>query len=49
MTSKSCRLAPWIIARQDLDLPQVQAEIKAVRQGRQLPKTSSDRGECLWK
>jgi DNA invertase Pin-like site-specific DNA recombinase len=42
-------LAPWIIARQDLDLPGVQAEIQAVRQGRQLPKTSPDQGEFLWK
>jgi len=42
-------LAPWIIARQDLDLPRVQAEIQAVRQGRQLPKTSPDQGEFLWK
>jgi hypothetical protein len=42
-------LAPWIIARQDLDLPCVQAEIQAVRQGRQLPKTSPDQGEFPWK
>jgi hypothetical protein len=42
-------LAPWIIARQDLDLPGVQAEIQAVRQGRQLPKTSPDQGEFPWK
>ena len=40
---------PWIIARQDLDLPSVQAEIRAVRQGRQLPKTSPDQGEFPWK
>ena len=42
-------LAPWIIARQDLALPRVQAEIKAVRHGRQLPKTSPDQGEFPWK
>jgi DNA invertase Pin-like site-specific DNA recombinase len=42
-------LAPWIIARQDLDLPRVRAEIQAVRQGRQLPKISPDQGEFLWK
>jgi hypothetical protein len=42
-------LAPWIIARQDLKLSRVQAEIKAVHQGRQLPKTSPDQGEFLWK
>ena len=29
---------PWIIERQDLDLPAVQSEIDAVRRGRQLPK-----------
>jgi DNA invertase Pin-like site-specific DNA recombinase len=40
---------PWIIARDDLELPRVQAEIQAVRQGRQLPKTSPDQGEFLWK
>jgi hypothetical protein len=42
-------LAPWIIARQDLDLPRMRAEIQAVRQGRQLPKISPDQGEFLWK
>ena len=30
---------PWIINRQDLDLPAVQAEIEAVRGGRQLRRT----------
>lgn len=40
---------PWIVARQDLDLPQVQAEIQAVRKGRQLPKTSPEQGEFPWK
>jgi DNA invertase Pin-like site-specific DNA recombinase len=42
-------LAPWIIARADLDLPAVQAAVRAVRQGRQLPKTSPEQGEFLWK
>ena len=39
---------PWIIARDDLESPRVQAEIQAVRQGRQLPKTSPDQGEFPW-
>ena len=39
---------PWIIARDDLELPRVQAEIQAVRQGRQLAKTSPDQGEFPW-
>ena len=30
--------APWIIARTDLQLPQVVAQIRAVHQGRQLPR-----------
>jgi DNA invertase Pin-like site-specific DNA recombinase len=30
--------APWIIARTDLQLPQVVAQIQAVHQGRQLPR-----------
>jgi DNA invertase Pin-like site-specific DNA recombinase len=42
-------LAPWIIARQDLDLPAVQATVRAVREGRQLPKTSPDQKEFPWK
>jgi hypothetical protein len=41
--------APWIIRRLDLDLPGVQAAIKAVHAGRQLRKTSPDQGEFLWK
>jgi DNA invertase Pin-like site-specific DNA recombinase len=40
---------PWIIARQDLELPPVQAEIQAVHKGRQLTKTSPDQGEFPWK
>jgi DNA invertase Pin-like site-specific DNA recombinase len=40
---------PWIIGRQDLALPRVQAEVQAVRQGRQLPKMSPDQGEFPWK
>ena len=40
---------PWIIARQNLELPRVQAEIQVVRKGRQLPKTSPDQGEFPWK
>jgi hypothetical protein len=39
---------PWIIARDDLELRRVQAEIQAVRQGRRLPKTSPDQGEFPW-
>jgi DNA invertase Pin-like site-specific DNA recombinase len=40
--------APWIIARADLDLPAVQAAVRAVRQGRQPPKTRPDQGEFPW-
>jgi hypothetical protein len=40
---------PWIIARQDLDLPRVQAEVQAVHAGRQLPKRRLDQAEFLWK
>jgi DNA invertase Pin-like site-specific DNA recombinase len=31
--------APWVIEREDLTLPPVQAQVKAVREGRQLPRT----------
>jgi hypothetical protein len=40
---------PWIIARQDLELPSVQAEIQAVHKGRQLLKPSPDQDEFPWK
>ena len=36
---------PWIINRQDLDLPAVQAEIEAVRSGRQLRRTDPNQAE----
>ena len=36
---------PWIIARQDLSLPAVQAEIQAVRQGRQLKHNDANQNE----
>ena len=42
-------LAPWIIARLDLQLASVQAAVTAVRQGRQPRKTSPDQGEFPWK
>jgi DNA invertase Pin-like site-specific DNA recombinase len=42
-------LAPWIIARADLDLTAVQAAVMAVREGRRLPKNSPDQGEFPWK
>jgi DNA invertase Pin-like site-specific DNA recombinase len=42
-------LAPWIIARLDLQLATVQAAVTAVRQGRQPRKTSPDQGEFPWK
>jgi hypothetical protein len=32
------RYAPWVIERGDLELPQVQAAIKALRKGRKLPR-----------
>lgn len=37
--------APWIIARTDLQLPQVLAQIRAVHQGRQLPHSSPNQKE----
>ncbi len=42
-------LAPWIIARQDLSRPAVQAAVAAVRQGRRLRPTSPEQGEFPWK
>ena len=42
-------LAPWIIARLDLELPTVQLAVTAVRKGRQPRKTSPDQSEFLWK
>lgn len=36
------RYAPWIIEITDLELPGVQAEVKAVRRGRKLPQQSPD-------
>ena len=38
-------LTPWIIARQDLSLPAVQAEVEAVRQGRQLQHNDATQDE----
>lgn len=32
--------APWVIARKDLALPQIQTQVQAVRQGRKLPRTA---------
>jgi hypothetical protein len=34
--------APWIIKRQDLDLPEVRKVIQAVQQGRQVPRTLTE-------
>jgi DNA invertase Pin-like site-specific DNA recombinase len=42
-------LAPWIIARQDLERPVVQAAVSTVRQGRRLRKLSREQGEFPWK
>lgn len=36
------RYAPWIIEVANLELPAVQAEVQAVREGRKLPRTHSD-------
>jgi hypothetical protein len=36
---------PWIIARSDLELPAVRAQMQAVRQGRQLPRHSPNQQE----
>lgn len=41
--------APWIIARQDLSLPSVQAEVNAVRQGRQLRRQDPNQQELPFK
>ena len=41
--------APWVIDRNNLELPKVQAEIKAVREGRQLPRTPSGQRELALK
>jgi hypothetical protein len=41
--------APWIIARADLSLPDVQARVATVQQGRQLPKRNDDQPELPWK
>lgn len=38
-------LAPWIIARNDLEHPQVVAQIQAVHQGRQLPRYAPNQKE----
>jgi hypothetical protein len=40
---------PWIIAREDLSLPAVQAEIAAVKQGRQLRKRNPNQRELPFK
>jgi hypothetical protein len=40
---------PWIIARQDLSLPAVQAEVDAVRQGRQLRRQNPNQQELPFK
>jgi excisionase family DNA binding protein len=41
--------APWIIRREDLSLPAVQAEVNAVRQGRQLPAADPRQHAIPWK
>jgi DNA invertase Pin-like site-specific DNA recombinase len=37
--------APWVIARQDLNLPAVQAQVQAVRSGRRLPSIMRGQGQ----
>ena len=37
--------APWVIERKDLELPAVQAQIRAVRQGRKAPRTAHGQSE----
>jgi DNA invertase Pin-like site-specific DNA recombinase len=39
------RWAPWVIERQYLDLPEVQAEVQAVRDGRPCPRTGADKSQ----
>jgi DNA invertase Pin-like site-specific DNA recombinase len=41
--------APWIIARESLSLPGVQAAVEAVHQGRQLRKPTPGQQELPWK
>jgi hypothetical protein len=36
---------PWIINRSDLDLAEVQAQVRAVQDGRKLPRTAPDQRE----
>jgi excisionase family DNA binding protein len=40
---------PWIIAREDLSLPDVQADVNAVRQGRQLRRQNPNQQELPFK
>jgi hypothetical protein len=40
---------PWIICREDLSLPAVQAEVDAVKRGRQLPTTDPKQRAIPWK
>jgi DNA invertase Pin-like site-specific DNA recombinase len=37
--------APWVIARQDLNLPAVQAQVQAVCSGRRLPSIAAGQGQ----
>jgi excisionase family DNA binding protein len=39
------RYAPWLIRREDLNLPAVQAAVQAVREGRRRPRTDPDQSE----
>lgn len=37
--------APWVINQKDLDLPAVQARVRAVHEGRRLPLIVLDQGQ----
>ena len=41
--------APWIIARESISLPNVQAAVEAIHQGRQLRKPTPGQQELPWK
>lgn len=47
--TQAATAAPWIIARADLDLPIVRAQVSAVHQGRRLQKSNADQPELPWK
>ena len=39
--------APWVIERKDLNLPEIQRQVAAIKKGRKLPRTDPDQRELL--